>query len=242
MQHDLELAREIQVGLLPKETPDVAGFDIFGWGEACDETGGDYYDYIPMEDGRLGLVIADVTGHGIGPALLMAEARAFARSAASFGGSVDCVLCKVNDLLAADLGGGRFVTLFWGILDTAGGTLEYGSAGHGHVVVYHAADDSLEELESTAPPLGIMTGLDFPVKEARPLQPGDVLLMTTDGIEEAMNPAGDEFGRGALRDVLKKNAAKMSCDVAQAIRDEVRAFMGDAQQRDDLTMVVVKAL
>lgn len=242
LEHDLQLAREIQQGLLPKETPDLKRFDVYGWSEPCDETGGDYYDYVPMKDGRLGLVIADVTGHGIGPALLMAGTRASARAVAHLGGDIDRLLFLVNNLLAQDLGGGRFVTLFWGLLDEQGGDFEYSSAGHGHAVVYHAGTDSLEELESTAPPLGIMRDIEFPMGQTCALNSGDVLLITTDGIEEAMNPASEEFGRRRLRDVLRANAGGSVAEIARTIRDEVIEFMADADQRDDLTMVVVKTI
>ncbi|HUV38669.1 MAG TPA: GAF domain-containing SpoIIE family protein phosphatase [Planctomycetota bacterium] len=241
LMHDLQLAREIQQGLLPKETPKIEGFDVFGWSDACDETGGDYFDYIPMRDGKLGLVIADVTGHGVGPALIMAETRAFARAAAALEGGIDRVLASVNDYLAEDLGGGRFVTLFWGLLDPAGGEFTYSSAGHGHSVICHAADGSLDELESTAPPLGIIRGLEFPMGRPSRLAPGDVLLMTTDGIEEAMNPSSEEYGRDRLRDVLREHAGASAAEIAQNIRNNVLWFMDGAAQRDDLTMVVVKA-
>jgi len=242
LEHDLKLAREIQQGLLPKKTPELERFDVHGWSEPCDETGGDYYDYVPMADGRLGLVIADVTGHGIGPALLMAGARASARAVAQIGGTIDQLLFLVNNLLSEDLGGGRFVTLFWGALDQKGGCLEYSSAGHGHTVILHAADDTLEELESTAPPLGIMKGIEFPVGKTCTLKPGDVFLMTTDGIEEAMNPSSEEFGREKLRELLRASAGGSAEAITRTIRDAVTEFMAGADQRDDLTMVVVKAL
>lgn len=242
IEHDLALAREIQQGLLPKETPHVEGFDVYGWSEPCDETGGDYFDYIQMADGRLGLVIADVTGHGVGPALLMAGARASSRAVAQLGGGVDRLLFLVNNLLAEDLGGGRFVTLFWGVLDAATGTLEYSSAGHGHTVICRGETGELVELESTGPPLGIMRGLEFPLGEGHQLKPGDVFLMTTDGIEEAMNPSSKEFSRERLREVLCSNAAASAAEIGKAIRDEVIEFMAGADQRDDLTMVVVKAV
>jgi len=241
IEHDLQLAREIQQGLLPKETPEIVGFELYGWSEPCDETGGDYFDYVPMEDGTLGLVIADVTGHGIGPALLMAGARASARAAAQLGGSIDQLLHLVNNLLAKDLGGGRFVTLFWGVLDAKARTLTYSSAGHGHSVIYRAADGALEELESTAPPLGIMRDLEFPVGGTYELHPGDIFLMTTDGIEEAMNSSSEEFSRERLREVLCANAGETAEKIGGAIRDAVKAFMAGAAQRDDLTMVVLKA-
>jgi serine phosphatase RsbU (regulator of sigma subunit) len=242
MEHDLALAREIQQGLLPKATPRVDRFDVYGWSEACDETGGDYFDYVPMAEGRLGLVIADVTGHGVGPALLMAEARAYVRAAASFGGAgVDRLLHSVNNQLATDLGGGRFVTLFWGVLDPATGSFHYSSAGHGHSVIYRAGSGALEELESTGPPLGIMQNLDFPVGGTYELKSGDVVLLTTDGLEEAMNRSNEEFGRARLRETLSCSADRSAAEIARSIQSAVLSFMAGAPQRDDLTMIVVKA-
>jgi phosphoserine phosphatase len=242
LEHDMALAREIQQGLLPKETPDLKGFDIYGWSQPCDETGGDYFDYVPMDEGMLGLVIADVTGHGIGPALLMAGTRAFARATAALGGSVDRLLFLVNNLLAHDLGGGRFVTLFWGVLDANTRTFQYSSAGHGHAFICRRADDTLDELDSTAPPLGIMPGIKFPMGKTYELTPGDVILLTTDGIEEAMNPSNEEYGRKRLRDTLSKHAGKTAAGIAESVHNDVVHFMAGTQQRDDLTMVVVKAV
>jgi serine phosphatase RsbU (regulator of sigma subunit) len=195
-----------------------------------------------MVDGRLGLVIADVTGHGVGPALLMAETRAFARAAAAIRDSLDLLLFLVNNLLAHDLGGGRFVTLFWGLLDANTGAFQYSSAGHGHAVLFRAGRVLLEELESTAPPLGIVQNLHFPMGPDFKLEKGDVLLITTDGLEEAMDAQGNEFGRPRLRDALRANAHASAPEIAHAIHDEVRRFIAGAPQRDDLTMIVLKAL
>jgi phosphoserine phosphatase len=242
LEHDLELAREVQQGLLPTQNPNADRFDIYGWSNPCDATGGDYYDYVDMEDGELGILVADVTGHGIGPALLMVEARAFARATATMGGNLDRLMCAVNDLLSADLAGGKFVTCFWGLLNKATGRLQYSSAGHGHAVLFRAHDCSLEELDSTAPPLGIAAGMEFPLGPESTLNKGDVLLITTDGIEEAMNPAGETFGRERLRSLLCDNTGGPASQIAQIIRDDVNRFMDGADQRDDLTMIVVKAL
>jgi phosphoserine phosphatase RsbU/P len=241
MDHDLALARNIQRSLLPKATPEAGRFDITGWSEACDETGGDYYDFVPMADGRLGLIVADVTGHGIGPALLMSEARAYARAAAGFGGTVDRMLHLVNNLLAADLGGGRFVTLFWGMLEPETGRLWYSSAGHEHSVLYRAATREIVELESTGLPLGVTADADFPCGGPFDMAPGDVLLVTTDGFEEAMNAARDQFGRERLRETLARCADGTAEEIARGIRAATLAFMAGAPQRDDLTLIVAKA-
>ena len=242
IEQALALAREIQEGLLPKEIPELEGFDLHGWSLPCDETGGDYFDFIEMGEGRLGLVIADVTGHGVGPALLMAEARAFMRASAIQSEGLDRKLFTTNNLLAHDLHGGRFVTCFFGLLEVPERRFSYSSAGHGHPLLYHAHSREFVELESTAPPLGIMRNMEFPMGPTSQLDPGDLLVMTTDGIEEAMNPDAEEFGKARLKETIASAADNSAKDIVKAIRDAVTEFMGDADQRDDLTLVVLKAV
>ena len=148
---------------------------------------------------------------------------------------------NVNNLLVEDLSSGRFVTLFWGVLDPDSGDFEYSSAGHGHAVIYRAGTKKVEELEATAPPLGILADMPFPLGKKTKLNKGDILLLTTDGLEEAMNPASEAFGRKNLWQKLSEHADKAPEEICDAVKNLVLEFMGTAQQRDDLTMVVVKA-
>ena len=242
MQQSLEIARHIQLSLLPDEAPNVEGFDIAGWTHPCDQTGGDYYDFIPLPEGRVGVVIGDVSSHGIGPALLMTASRATLRALVTTTDDLAEMLCRVNDRLADDMEEGRFITLFYSMLDPSDRVLRYTSAGHEPGLVYRAATGEFDELLSTGFPLGIIPESEFPEGPTITLQSGDVLVLTTDGIIEATNEAGEEFGRDRLRQVIRKHSERSSNDLIEAIHRAASEFCGQAEQRDDLTLVAVRAL
>lgn len=241
LKQALEIARRVQQGLFPEEDPRVPGYEVTGRSWPCDETGGDYYDYLEFPDGGVGVVVADVTGHGVGPALLMAEVRAVLRTLAAQGGSVSEVLTRANTFLERDFEAGRFVTLFLGRLEPAEGIFRYSSAGHGPSLLYRAGPGEFVELESTGPPLAVLEEMEFPEGEPVRLSPGDVLVITTDGVEEAMNPAGEQFGRERLREVIARRHGSSARDLLEDIYRETVAFLGSAPRRDDITLVVVKA-
>jgi phosphoserine phosphatase len=240
LEQALSLAREIQHGLFPKEAPSVAGLAVAGYSVSCDETGGDYYDYVDLGNGRIAFAIGDVSGHGVGSALIMAGARAFLRALMLEVDSPARTLERLNRLLKQDVSGGRFVTLFYGVLDTAAGVLRYSSAGHDYPVVYRSATGEVLELESTGPPLGILPGMDFPEGPPLEVKPGDVLAFTTDGVWEAADGAGVKFDRPRLRDAVRRHAAEPPETIIERIVAEVRAHIGDAGQKDDITMIVAK--
>lgn len=240
LQQSLEIAGEIQRGLLPREAPIREGYEIAGWSQACDETGGDYFDFIDLPDQRLAIVIGDVSGHGIGPALLMATARASLRALATVYSEPHAVLTPLNNLAARDMEAGRFITLFFGALDTKGKVLQYASAGHDGPLVYRGADDKYLELDSTGFPIGIMPDVEYPDADPVPLQKGDILIFGTDGVWEAMDLAHDEYGKDRMRTVIRENREKSSQQIIDAVIEDVRAFCGEAKQRDDITMIIVK--
>lgn len=242
MAQALQIAREIQIGLLPKESPKIAGLEIAGWSKACDETGGDYYDFIAMPDGRLGIVIGDVSGHGVGAALLMASARAFLRGLIQSLPDPSDVLFRVNNLLAQDMEAGRFMTLLLGILDPKDRTFVYTSAGHDAPMLLRAATGQSVELESTGFPLGIIEDGDFPKAQAFRLEPGDLLLFTTDGVWEAMDNEHNSFGRERTSACLARNRGLPALEIIERIYGEQLEFIRGAPQHDDITMVLVKAL
>lgn len=241
MEQALEIARDIQQSLFPKSDPAVAGYQVAGHSWPCEHTGGDYYDYLQFPDGSLGLVVADVTGHGIGPALLMSEARAVVRALASRSSSVAEVLTRANAFLAEDFEAGRFVTMFLGQLAPQEGRFRYSSAGHGEPLLYRGATGEFLGLESTGPPLAVLPDAEFPEGEAVTLAPGDVLVVTTDGVEEAMNLAREQYGRERLRQVLADHRRASAQDILTRIYQETIAFIGPAPRQDDITLVVVKA-
>ena len=241
LEHALEIAREIQQSLFPEGDPEVPGYQVAGRSWPCDQTGGDYYDYLEFPDGSLGVVVADVTGHGIGPALLMSEVRAVVRTLASRTDSVAEVLVRANTFLAQDFESGRFVTMFLGQLDAEKGLFRYSSAGHGEGLLYRAASGEFLGLGSTGPPLAVVDGEEFPEGEAVTLEPGDVLVVATDGIEEAMDTEGEQFGMERLLSAIKANHQSSAADVLEGIYRETLDFIGSAPPRDDITLVVIKA-
>lgn len=238
----LEIAREIQQGLIPKTAPESPAFDVKGLSIAADETGGDFYDYLPLPDGKIGIVVADVVGHGIGAALLMATSRAFLRALGLTEQDPAKVLFSLNNLLARDLDAGRFVTLLYGILDPGTRTLVYSSAGHDSPTLYRAATDDFVELDSTGLPLGIMADMDFPNADPIPLGPGDILALTTDGVWEAPNAEGEAFGRDRMQLAMRGAKGRDSQAVVGGVHDALMGFLGAMKPKDDVTLVVVKPI
>jgi len=242
MQQSLDIARDIQQGLLPDSAPDVEGLDIAGWSHPCDQTGGDYFDFIPLADNRLGVVIGDVASHGIGPALLMTASRATLRALVTTTDDVAEMMARVNDRLSEDMEEGRFITLFYGMIDPIGRAVRYTSAGHEPAILFRAATGEFEQLLSTGFPLGIMGEAEFPEGPATALESGDVLVLTTDGIIEATNEDGEEFGRDRLREVIVSHSRASAQSIIEAIYAAVCNYCGEAEQKDDITLVALKAL
>jgi sigma-B regulation protein RsbU (phosphoserine phosphatase) len=246
MERSLALARGIQQHLLPQEPPMLPGFDIFGQGIYCDETGGDYYDFIVPENGEkveVGLAVGDVSGHGIGAALLMASARGILRSLADRHGYGLTQLFQVlNHHLVKDTDEESFLTLFYGVLDVASRSLRWNSAGHGPVLLYRCAQGEVEELSTTGIPLGILEEAFYLPAGPVFLEPGDILLIGTDGLWETRNLAGEMFGTERLSEILVAYPATASAEICRTVMNRVRDFRGDAPQEDDLTLVVVRAM
>jgi sigma-B regulation protein RsbU (phosphoserine phosphatase) len=246
LRHSLAVATEIQQHLLPLQTPELRGFDICGGIDYCDETGGDYYDYIDLltvDEHRMAIAIGDVTGHGIGAALLMASGRAVLRSHASHNGvDLPKLFGDVNNQLVRDTGDERFMTLFYGMLDAERRELTYASAGHDPVLWYRRGEGVVEPLGNTGIPLGIVN--DWAYQQAGPmtLADGDVLVLTTDGIREAKNPAGEEFGSDRLAEVIEATATESAETIYAAIVRGVRDWQSSAIQEDDITLVVIKTV
>ncbi len=242
LEHDLAIARDIQRSLLPKQNPSVDGFDIAGWNRPADDTGGDCYDFITLPDGRLGLLIADATGHGIGPALIAAELRALLRAAAVTTDDLSTMIARCNDQLAVDLDSGRFVTTFFGILDPSHARIDYVSGGHGPLLLYRRTDASRHILRATVIPLGILPDIDTSPAPPLLLQPGDVFLLVTDGFFEWANRSGEEFGVDRLFDILHDNPSRGAADLIAIMHKAVTDFGRGTPQDDDLTAIVVRRL
>jgi PAS domain S-box-containing protein len=236
------VAREIQSHLFPKAAPQLPGFDIAGASFPAAAAGGDYFDFVPMADNGLGLVVGDVTGHGIGPALLMAETRAYVRIAGLNRADPGEVLTRTNIALAEDISSERFVTLFLGRLDAAQRQLTYVSAGHppGYLL---APDGSVRmELRRTGVPLGMRPNTEYRLAPPITLQPGEIALLLTDGLEEAMGPGDKMFGAHRMLAVLRANRDQPAAQIVDALYFAVREFCKGLEQQDDVTCIVMKVL
>jgi serine phosphatase RsbU (regulator of sigma subunit) len=247
LRQALALAEEVQRNLLPQAAPGLAGFDIAGTSLYSDETGGDYYDFIhaPNEQpGRFGIIIGDVTGHGIAAALLMTTARAFLRMRSFQPGSLASVIDDVNKLLCADLAdSGRFMTLFYLAIDVEKKRLHWVRAGHDPIILYDAATGLANDIpDKGGPPLGIVTEARYAENSAAGLIPGQVALLATDGLWEARNDKGEMFGKDRVRELLGRHSDLTAADIVTAVLEGLRAFLGDDQPEDDVTLVAIKVL
>jgi sigma-B regulation protein RsbU (phosphoserine phosphatase) len=246
---EFKVARRIQQRLFPSGVPQVAGLEIGvarfgievgGASYPAEAIGGDYYDFIPLPDGSLGIAIGDVSGHGVGPALLMAETRALLQAFAQTQSDVSVILGLVNRLLIADVGGDRFITLILAKLDPTRHTLVYASAGHQTGYLLNSAGEVKQTLASTGYPLGILKEADFPASEEIPLQPGDLVMLVTDGIVEARAPDGTVFGRQRLMDIARVYRQATAGQIVDNLYYAVRAFSQNLPQYDDITAAVIK--
>ena len=242
IERDLSIARDIQQRLLPKDPPAVPGFDIAGWNRPADQTGGDYFDFMPLADGGLAFTIADATGHGIGPALVASETRSLFRALVSPAAAIVPLVMRVNDLLCADLPEGRFVTTFFGMISPQEDRVRFVSAGQGPILVFRAATGAVEELESHGLPLGIMPEFEYDPETTLPLAAGDMLVLLTDGFYEWQRADGSSMAMERFHEALRQHRETPAAELIQTIRTMVEDFAGGTPQADDLTAVVVKRL
>lgn len=240
VQHDLETARDIQQALLPQTSPEIQGLTIAGWNKPADDTGGDFYDWDTMPDGRLIVVLGDVTGHGIGPALLAAACRAYARSSFGANRNLPAALTQINAAIARDLDPSRFVT-FAGVACTpATGELEILSAGHGPILLYSASHDAFIEIESQGVPLGILPEFTSGPPTKIQMKKGDIFLLITDGFVEFENSAREEFGKNRLKETVRASRDLAPEGIIKSLYDAILAHSSGTRQQDDLTVVLIK--
>ena len=240
MEASLHIAKDIQQGMLPMKSVERPRFEVAGFNLPCEETGGDYFDYIPMPKQRLGVVIGDVSGHGIGAALFMATARALLRAFTHKGSNPAEILCDVNLFLERDMPAGSFMTLFFGELDGKTGSLRYANAGHNPAILFRKNGGTFEELGKTGPGLGLIEGIDYTVGETPPLNRGDILLLYTDGLPEAMNADKELFEMERVKTLLAGLQERAPQEIVNQLVRAVTEFTRREVFEDDLTIVVVK--
>jgi sigma-B regulation protein RsbU (phosphoserine phosphatase) len=242
IQTDLKTAHRIQQGLMPRQAPRVVGYDVAGWNRPADETGGDFFDFQLLNNGALAVTLADVTGHGVGPALIAAECRALLRASLSLTQHLERVLALVNDLLSADLPDDRFVTALVGVLEPAEHRFWYVSAGHGPLLHYRAATRQVVDLPISGLPLGIIPGQEYDLSAPTELGPGDVLAFVTDGILEWPSPSGEQFGVKRMECLLREHHGAPAAELIERTHRAVGSFSRGTPQQDDLTAVIIKRL
>jgi sigma-B regulation protein RsbU (phosphoserine phosphatase) len=245
LRHSLQLAMDVQQRLLPPGPPKVDGLDIAGHSTYCDETGGDYYDFLLIGDGlskKLLLAIGDVTGHGVAAALIMSGARAVLRDRVDGLANLPNLMQRLNTLLAADYGGRQLMTMHLSVLDPQTGMFQWASAGHDPALIYDPSCDCFKELEEGSVPLGVLADGPYEEYSFGPLQPGQIIMIGTDGIWEMRNAEGELYGKQRMRDVIHASATKPAGEIARALLTSLAAFRGDSRTTDDVTFVIVKYL
>jgi serine phosphatase RsbU (regulator of sigma subunit) len=236
IEQELRTAHLIQHSLLPKEVPARAGWQIATYYQSAREVGGDLYDFLTFEDGRLGLVIGDVTDKGVPAAMVMASTRSMLRAAAQVSTSPGEVLARVNDLLYSDIPPNMFVTCFFGVLDPDSGKLRYANAGHD--LPYRKHMDSVYELHATGMPLGLMSGMHYDEQEVI-VAIDESILFYSDGLVEAHNPKREMFGFPRLKALLQTHAG--GAKLIDFLLGELRNFTGEGwEQEDDMTLLTLQ--
>ncbi len=239
MEHDLTIARSIQQSLLPKLRPCIEGFEIAGWNRSADATGGDYFDWRKLEDGSLVVTLADITGHGIGPALLASVCRAYSRASFNRNDSLANTLQRINQSFSEDLTLGRFATFVAVVCRSGEDKVELLSAGHAPLFVYSHSTGELQIFPAHDVPLGILPQLTG-TSQMVPMETGDLLLLITDGFLEWENSAGEDFGTARLEQTIRSSGHLPPEEIIAEIYTRVLDFVGDSPQQDDLTAVVIK--
>jgi serine phosphatase RsbU (regulator of sigma subunit) len=244
MEFDLNVARSIQMGLLPKVPPSIPGYDVAGFSLPADQTGGDYYDWVELPGNRAIFTIADATGHGIGPALLAVACRAYFRALVTHANPLESITNQIDALIARDVSDGRFITAAIALLEPDLHRLSLYSAGHGPLFLYHAAGDQVTAFDSDQPPLGFGSCATDPDARAHiiPLAPGDSLILVTDGIFESRNAANDLLGTDRLTEIIRQNHTQSAQALIQTLHQSAIAFANGAPQSDDITAVIIKRL
>lgn len=240
LQGQLEVARQVQLELLPAQDPALVGFDISAYNFPTEEVSGDYYDWVRIYEDQIGIVIADVSGKGVPAAILMAFLRASLRAASHIGYATHISMAKVNYLLWESIERNQFVTAFYGILDASNRTLSFSNAGHNPPLLVKANGETRFITEGEQP-LGMFQHTRYHENHVV-LEPGDVFVLYTDGATEAESPAGEEFGRDRLVDAVKESLDRPAREMIASIQMSVLEWTASAGATDDVTFFVIKAL
>jgi len=242
VQHDLDIARSIQQSLLPRVRPNIRGFEIAGWNHSADETGGDFFDWRSLSDGRLAVILADVMGHGIGPALLASVCRAYSRVSFDSGACLTSILGQINKSFGEDVAAERFATYVAAVCAPGQDRVEVLSAGHAPLFLYSSGTREVARFDAQALPLGIRPEFTSDSPIIFNLQPGDLLLLITDGFFEWENVSEEQFGFDRLSSMIRTFSHLHPEEIIAELYHAVLAFSGGTRQKDDLTAVLIKRI
>lgn len=241
LEADLDLARDIQLGLLPAAIPECEGYDLAVFSQPAEETGGDIYDLIPQADsGALTILLADATGHGIGAAISVTQVRSMLRMASRLGTDLDTLASHLGDQLADDLPSSKFVTIFLGSLDPARHTIQYHSLGQAPLLHYSSAEGQCRWLSASAIPAGLMSGIPLTRPKPVELAPGDLFVLLSDGFYEYENPEQQQMGKELVGELIHRHAAQPATEILGKLRAGLWDFARGAPQDDDLTAIILK--
>jgi serine phosphatase RsbU (regulator of sigma subunit) len=241
LEKEMAVAREIQRGLLPESDPVVSGWDIAGVNIPCLTVGGDYYDYMECSGGRLGVTIADVSGKGTGPALLMASVQASLRALSALGDlPLDELFTRLNAMVFRSTESNKYVTIFYGLLDSATGELQYVNAGHVYPLLFRSTGEAVP-LTDGSPAIGLFPEIAVTVGRAT-VDAGESLVLYTDGLSEARNPAGEEFEEKGIVSAVREVVSLPAREIVGKLVSGIRLFAAEAGLIDDLTLVVLRRL
>jgi serine phosphatase RsbU (regulator of sigma subunit) len=235
---ELQQAADIQRRFLPDKPPVLPGLDLAGYNSACRMVGGDYFDFLPGVEGGVSVVIADVAGKGMPAALMMMNLQARVQALADGALAPSTLVTRLNRSLAATCPGNRFITLFLGAVDPAGGELRFANAGHNPPFLFRR-DGEVVTLKDGGPVLGLFAGMSYDEFRCG-LDPGDLLLLYSDGVTEAVNPAGEEFGEERLIDLVKSRAGASAASIVEEIQTAVDQWAAGQPASDDITVVAVR--
>lgn len=245
LERELEVAREIQLSLIPKDIAKVEGYEIAAYYNPAREVGGDYYDVIPFGGDKTGFVVGDVSGKGVPAAFIMTMARSIIHSEASPEFSSVDILKKLNATIYPDMRDGMFVTVFYGVLDHAKNEIDLASAGHNDTLVYRVKTGQVEKYNPKGFPIGMDSGQRFDkvVKSEKvKINKGDSVVMFTDGITEAMNGKNEEFGQEKMEDIIASSADLSAREAVDRIIKAVEKFAAGAEQSDDIAVIILKKI
>jgi serine phosphatase RsbU (regulator of sigma subunit) len=239
LKKEFLIAREVQFNLLPRKVPEHARLEVATYFEPATEVGGDFYDYLPFGEDKLGVIIGDVSGHGMSAGLLMAITKSCVHTQLNYKGELEQMMASMNEILINLSEPRSLVTLFYSIIDFADLSIHYTDAGHPFTYLIRGNSPEIIPLESIAYPLGVKRGLNFKSRTVK-LEPGDILVYYSDGIVEALDEEGSVFGYERLEELLCSRKYESPEEMLDTLITEVRIHIGSAEQFDDMTAVIIR--